>query len=90
MGKKINHIKIDVGVNSRNTKDIWQRAYFKVSVNRTKFQIERFSASIAPSTSSHANQEHETSAEFGEASSGTHRNFEVSKAASTFRKPSKS
>ena len=83
MGKKITHITVDVGVNSRNTKDIWQRACFKVSVNRTKFRIERFSASIAPSTNSHANQDHETSAEFGEASSGPHRNFVVSQAAST-------
>ena len=90
MGKKINHIKIDVGVNGRNTKDIWQRAYFKVSVNRTQFRIERFSVSIAPSTISHANQKHGTSAEFGEASSGPHRNIAVSEAASTFRKTSTS
>ena len=90
MGKKINHIKIDVGVNSRNTKEIWQKACFKVCVNRTKYRIERFSASIAPSTNSHANQEQGSNAEFGEASGGPNRNSVVSQAASTIKKTSTS
>ena len=75
MGKEINHIKIDVGVNGRSTKDIWQRACFKFSVNRTKFRIEKFAVAIAPSTISHANQEHERNAEVGEAFSGSHTNI---------------
>ena len=78
MGKEINHIKIDVGVNGRSTKDIWQRACFKFSVNRTKFRIEKFAVAIAPSTISHANQEHERNAEVGEAFSGSHTNVGVS------------
>lgn len=90
MGKKITHIIICAGINSRNTKEIWQRAYFRISVNRTKFRIEEFVASVAPSTYSHANQQYETSAEFGEASSGSHRNIGVSQAAPTIRDTSAS
>ena len=78
MGKEINHIKIHVGTNGRSTKDIWQTACFKVSVNRTKFRIEKFAVAIAPSTISHANQEHETSAAVGEAFSGSRTNIGVS------------
>ena len=87
MGRKISHFQIDVGVNGRSTKEIWQRVCFKVSVNYTKLRIERFAASVAPSTNSHANQENERSAEFGEASSDPQRTLGVSRAASTFRYP---
>ena len=83
MGKKTNHIIICAGISSHNTKEIWQRALIKISVNRTKYRIERFVASVAPSTYSHANQQHDCSAEFGEASSGPHRNIGVSQAAPT-------
>ena len=90
MGKEINHIKIHLGVNSRSTKDIWQRACFKVSVNRTKFRLEKFAVAIAPSTISHANQEHETSAAVGEAFSGSRSKIGVSHTPCSVQKPSSS
>ena len=83
MGEKISHITIDVGVNCRNTKDIWQRACFKISVNRARYTIEKLVVSIVPLTVSHANRENETSADFGEASGDPHSNVGVSQAAYT-------
>ena len=85
MGEKISHITIDVGVNCRNTKDIWQRACFKISVNRARYTIEKLVVSIVPLTVSHANRENERNADFGEASGDPHSNIGVSQAACTTR-----
>ena len=90
MGKEINHITIHVGVNGCSTKEIWQRACFKFSVNRTKLRLENFSVAIAPSSISHANQEHETNAVVGEAFSGPATNIGVSQTPSTVQKSSSS
>ena len=90
MGKKRTHIIISVGINSHETREISQRAYLRVTVNRANYHIETIGASLVPPTHSHANHRREGDADHGEATSDSHKSTGVSQAAFSSRDTSTS